>query len=83
MTTQRTMTIHFNDGANLSFEFPKQADRMAVTAKAEKLLSAPNLTVEADGTVILIPLTSVKYVQVFPAPEVLPGGVIKGATLIS
>lgn len=83
MTTRRTMTIHFNDGTSLSFDFPQQADRHAVTAKAEKLLSAPNLTVEADGTVILIPLTSVKYVQVYPAPETLPGGVIKGATIVS
>jgi hypothetical protein len=36
--------------------------------------------VEADGALVLIPFENVKYLQVYPAPKKLPGGVIRGAS---
>jgi len=79
----RTLIVHFTDGTKLVFTFPRQADRHSVSAKLEELLKHDQLTIEADGTVILIPLTSVKYAQVLPAPGALSGSVIRGARIES
>ncbi len=37
---------------------------------------------DRDRTLVLIPLSSVKYAQLVPAPQVLSGSVIKGARLV-
>ena len=78
----RTLVVHFNDGTKLAFSFPRQADAHSASAKLDELLKHDNLAVEADGTLILIPLTSVKYAQVVPAPEAVSGSVIRGARMV-
>jgi hypothetical protein len=45
------------------------------------VLGGQQLVVEADGSLIVVPHTSIKYVQVYPSPAKLPENVIKGATL--
>ena len=80
---QGTLVVHFNDGTKLAFSAPRQVDRHSMAAKLEEVLKHNQLAIEADGTLILIPLTSIKYAQVVPAPEVLGGSVIKGARLVS
>ena len=79
---ERHLVVHFNDGTKMAFEFPRQADLHAVSAKLDEVVRYDQLTVEADGTLILIPLSSVKYAQLVPAPKALPGTVIKGARLV-
>jgi len=48
----------------------------------EKLLDKPALLVQADGALLSIPFTSIKYLQVYPAPGGLPDYVIKGASVV-
>jgi hypothetical protein len=83
MTDKRTMTIHFHDGTKVSFAFPVQTDRQGMTSAIEGLPKREHLTIEADGTLLLFPLSSIKYVQVSPSPEVLPEDVIRRATVVS
>jgi hypothetical protein len=79
---KRGMVIHFTDGTKKVLEFPPQlADNDASMAeKLRAILSGRNLTIEAEGALIVIPLENVKYIQSYPAPKKLPAGVIRGAS---
>lgn len=82
MPQTRALTIHFIDGTKLSFSFPQQAaDEYAILHKVEELQKHQHLVVEADGSVMIFPLSSIKYIQVQPAPTKLPSNAIRGATI--
>ena len=82
MDKQRALTIHFTDGSNVSFDFPKQlSDEQAVATRLEKLLKNPYLLIEGDGVLFLFPTNNIKYIQAHPAPAKLPDTAIRGATL--
>jgi hypothetical protein len=83
MTDKRYAIIHFIDGTQLTLDFPKQTEDSNVAQKLQKLLDSPCLMIEADGALITIPLTSVKYIQSHPSPSALPDFVIQGATLVN
>ena len=83
MSDKRYAIIHFIDGTQLTLDFPKQADDSNIMEKLQKLLDSPCLMIEADGALITIPLTSIKYIQSHPRPNVLPDFVIQGATLVN
>ena len=83
MSDKRYAIIHFIDGTQLTLDFPKQAEDSDITQKLQKLLDSPCLMIEADGALITIPLTSIKYIQSHPSPNVLPDFVIQGATLVN
>ena len=83
MSDERGMTVHFMDGSKLKLSFPKQTKTdEVVSIRMEKLLDKPALLVQADGALLSIPFTSIKYVQVSPAPGGLPDYVIKGASVV-
>ena len=81
-TSKRGMIIHFTDGSRKTLEFPQQmADADSTAAlRIKDALEARHLVLEADGALLVIPFENVKYVQIYPAPKKLPGGVIKGAS---
>jgi len=81
--TDRRLTIHFTDGTNLSFAFPRpqEGPDYSVTQRVQELLKDQYLMIEVDGTVMLFPFANIKYIQVSPAPDPLPANVIKGGTL--
>jgi len=80
--TKRGMIIYFTDGSKKVLEFPQQIAEgdVAAAAKMKEALEARHLVLEADGALLVIPFENVKYVQIYPAPKKLPGGVIKGAS---
>jgi hypothetical protein len=64
MPRDRYMTVHFNDGSKLSFEFPEQSPNAAAKQmKVSEFLTSKHLVVEAEGSVLLIPVTSIKYIS--------------------
>ena len=82
MTDERGMTIHFTDGSKMSLRFPKQVKSdETVSVRLEKILDRATLLVEADGALLVFPLSNVKYLQVSPAPPKLPDYVIKDASV--
>ena len=83
MTDKRFAIIHFIDGTQMTMEFPKQSEDNVIAQKLQKLLDSPCLMIEADGALLTIPLTSIKYIQSHPSPSVLPDFVIQGATLVN
>ncbi len=82
MAEKRGLTIHFRDGTKSSFTYPKQVEvESAIATRMEKVLDKNSVTLEVDGSLLVIPISSIKYIQVYPAPAKLPDVVIKGAQL--
>jgi hypothetical protein len=63
MMQDRTMTIHFNDGSKMTFEFPEQVKSAAAKQiKLSEFMSSRNVVVEAEGQLMVFPMTSIKYI---------------------
>jgi hypothetical protein len=84
MAGRRYVKIFFTDKTSVAFSFEKQGgdDIATLAANVKKAIEANKLAIEADGDLFIIPHANVKYVQVSPAPEALPSGVVKDATII-
>lgn len=82
MELDRHMTVHFNDGSQMRLTFPKQVKHdESVPVRLDQALEKDALLIEADGSLLVVPISSIKYVQVSPAPSVLPNYAIKGASV--
>jgi hypothetical protein len=82
MAQERGMTIHFVDGSKMSVTYPKQVKHdETIPVRLERLLEKDLLMVEADGALLAFPFANIKYLQVYPAPAVLPDYVIKEASI--
>ena len=77
------MTVFFLDGTRASFVYPRQAgsDQSAIVNTVKKAIDAERLVLEVDGDLVVIPIRSVKYVQVSPAPPHLPAGILRRARM--
>lgn len=77
------MTVFFLDGTKASFSYPRQAgtDQATIVATVKRAIDSDKLVLEVDGDLLVIPMRSVKYVQVSPAPAHLPSGVLRRAHL--
>jgi len=82
MSENRYAVIYFIDGSSKKIEFPAQSDDINVSDKIQKLINNPTLMIEVEGSLMIIPMTSIKYIQSYPRPNILPDSVIKGAVLI-
>jgi hypothetical protein len=84
MQDKRGITIFFNDGSKVSLDFPKQAPNVhAAALRFDDVLKNRYMLFEADGTLLMIPFENVRYVQVYPAPEQVPGHTyVKGASIL-
>ena len=86
MTATRTasLLIRFMDGSKITVRYPKQAgnDPATIAANVRKALDADRILVEVDGALLFIPLGNVKYLQVIPAPDVLPPNTLRNARLV-
>ncbi len=82
MANERGIRIYFNDGTSLSLAFPTQTDNPYARAVAtEEVMKRRILTVEADGSLLVIPFENIKYLAVYPASQPLPKHSIQGATV--
>lgn len=78
MAHDRTLTLHFNDGTKMTFEFAEQASHALVKeARIKEILASPNLVIEAEGQVMIFPMTSIKYI----AFNSFGGDFLKGSVL--
>lgn len=77
---QRSMIIHFNDGTKkqIAFPAPVSDDDGNLAMRIEEALSARYLVLEAEGSLLVIPIESIKSLQTFPAPQKLPPYAIRG-----
>ena len=76
-------TIFFIDGTKMSLAWPRRDDDPAtISSKIKAGLESDKIVVEVSGELIVIPVSSIKYVHVAPGPPVLPEGVVRGAQII-
>ena len=77
MTHDRTMTLHFNDGSKLQFEFPEQAPNAAAKQiKLAEFLTSKHVVIEAEGSVLVFPVSNIKYIALnafYSTPGKFPG----------
>ena len=83
MNEDRQLTIHFNNGTKLDVTFPIQIKNSAaaVLETMKKALEADKLVIEAEGKLVVIPWSSIKLVEMTPAPPAITFGAIKGARI--
>jgi hypothetical protein len=81
MTKHANAVIHFMDGTSIVIDYPKQAgnDPSTIASNVRKALDQDKLIVEVDGSLLVIPMTNIKYVSITPLPDVLPAGVLRHA----
>ncbi len=84
MSTKRFLTIFFTDGSKLSVTFPQQGgDPHQIVSRVQKALDANQLSIEIEGELYVVPMSSIKYLQLSPSPEKMPEIVIRGGVLKS
>lgn len=83
MTTLVTATIYFTDRTKLTLHWPQQVgtDAATISSKVRQALEAESLVAAVGDDLLIVPMRSVKYVYVSPAPPALPGNVILGASM--
>lgn len=79
--------IHFMDGTKIVFKYPrlqagKTTDSATIASTVKKALDQDKIVVEADGSLIVIPVRNIKYIQIVPPPEALPAGVLRNAQIV-
>jgi hypothetical protein len=78
-----SLTVFFLDGTKATFHYPRQAgyDPATILSNVKRAIDADRVLLEVDGDLLVIPMKSVKYIQVSPAPTRLPSGVLRNARL--
>jgi len=73
--------IHFMDGTKVVLKWPRQAgdDPVTVAVHVKKALEAERIMAEVGGSLLVIPVRNIKYIQITPSPEKLPKEVLRGA----
>lgn len=82
MQKMAVMTVFFADGTKVSFRYPKINDSSTLATKVKKALEQDKIIVQTDDSLIVIPVSSIKYIQVTPQPDALPEGVLRDAVII-
>lgn len=77
-------TLFFMDGSKMTLSWTRQAgtDPATIATNVKNALESDKLLAEVDGHLLVIPMRNIKYIQIYPSPEKLPAGVIKGAHVI-
>lgn len=82
MENSANMVIHFTDGTKVTFRYPKLKDTSTLATKVKKALELDKIVVQTSGSLIVIPVSSIKYIQVSPPPDALPDGVFRDAEIV-
>lgn len=83
MNDDRQLTIHFNAGARMDLAFPPRLKNStaAVMEAMKKNMESDKLVIEAEGKLFIIPWSSIKHIELTPAPAAVPFGAIQGARI--
>lgn len=85
MNDDKQLTIHFNNGTKMEVAYPTQIKNSpgALMEGAKRLLEADKLVIQTEQQLIIIPWSSVKFIEAASVPAAaLPFGVIKGARIL-
>lgn len=86
MNEDKQLTIHFNNGTKMEVSFPTQIKNStgAILEGMKRILEADKLVIETEQQLVVIPWSSVKYMESSAVVgAALPFGAIKGARIVS
>jgi hypothetical protein len=86
MNDDKQLIINFNNGTKMEVSFPTQIKNStgALVEISKRILEGDKLTIQTEGQVIVIPWSSIKYVEASALPAAaLPIGAIRGARILS
>ncbi|MGO8838130.1 MAG: hypothetical protein ACLQAH_11470 [Limisphaerales bacterium] len=86
MNDEKQLIIYFNNGTKMEVSFPVQIKNSvgAVIEAAKRILESDKLVIQTEQQLIIVPWSSVKYVEAASVPAAaLPFGTIKGARIIT
>jgi hypothetical protein len=78
------MIVHFIDRTKIILQYPQQTetDPTTMVSNVKKALEADKIVAEVQGDLIVIPVRNIKYIQVSPAPDELPKGVLRNVQIV-
>ncbi len=76
------LTVHFTDGTEQRFEYARAKEDVNLAAVIQEALKSNQLVIELQDRMLVIPMHSVKTVEVSPPPTKLPRFVIRNAMLV-
>lgn len=82
MEQMAVMVVHFTDGTKVTFRYPKLQDTATLATKIKKALEQDKIVVQTYDSLLVIPVASIKYIQVTPPPDALPDGVLRDAEIV-
>ena len=70
----RILTLHFIDGTKMSFDFGEQSpNASARKMKLDDFMTSKHVVIEAEGSVMIFPVSSIKYMAL-SLPVLSPKG---------
>lgn len=70
---QITLVIHYLDGSEQRFAIqPKQDMQANLASRLQKILSSDQFILNLEHKIIVIPVSSIKYLELSPTPPKLP-----------
>ena len=85
MSDEKYLSIHFNNGTKMEVAFPTQIKNSmgALVEVSKRVLEADKLVIQTERQLIVVPWSSVKYLEATAVPAAaLPIGAIKGARIV-
>jgi hypothetical protein len=77
------VTVHYLDGSQMAFEGERVPEAQWTVSYLDKSISMKTLALQLEDRVIVIPSSSVKYIEVSPPPPKLPAYVARDLRLVS
>ncbi len=76
------LTVHYTDGTEQRFEYTRAKEDVNLAAVVQEALKSSQLVIELQDRMLVIPMQSIKTIEVSPPPSKLPRFVIRNAVLL-
>jgi hypothetical protein len=80
--TRSTLTIRFVNGSEQRFEFARLEDSLSVAQRIQDALSANQLLLELEDSLLVVPFQNILTVEVSPPPPKVRGNVLRNVRLV-
>lgn len=76
------LTVHYTDGTEQRFEYTRAKEDVNLAAVVQEALKSSQLVIELQDKMLVIPMQSIKTIEVSPPPSKLPRFVLRNAVLL-
>jgi hypothetical protein len=76
------LKLTFADGSKQCFEYVRAEDVSSIASRIQESLKANQVLIEMEDKLLIVPISSLKTIEVSPPPAKLPGYTIRFAQLV-